>query len=397
MKYASASIPACPGLTKTKPEDFLVDEVPLYDFSGSGTHILVQIEKVGISTFEATRRICQEISFNERDVGSAGLKDSMGVTRQWLSFEHVDPAKFEALDIPKLKILQTTQHDNKLKRGHLAGNRFEIILRDVAAENVPHAQATLELLAKRGVPNWYDSQRFGRRGDSGQLGFALLKNDLESFFKQFLGTPETEKDHQLRDGRKAFDEGDIEAALKLFPNWANNERIALKAIAANGQTVKAMQKIPQKLKLLFLSAAQSQMFNDVLERRFDDYDHIQDGDLAMKESGATFLVESSDTEQERAVAGEISATGPIFGHKMQQPEGKIHELEQEVLASYNLDEQAFKLGKGLSQKGDRRPLRFALSEASCNYEDGNLRLQFTLPKGCYATVVLKEITKTDNR
>ncbi|MCF6228313.1 MAG: tRNA pseudouridine(13) synthase TruD [Planctomycetes bacterium] len=393
MKYASSDISACPGKIKTEPQDFIVEEIPLYEFAGSGTHTLVQIEKTGISTFEAVRRICREIGFNERNVGSAGLKDTQGITRQWLSFEHIEPAKFEALDIPKLKIIQTTRHENKLKRGHLAGNRFEIVLREVDEANVANAENTLEILAKRGVPNWYDSQRFGRRGDTGKLGFALLKNDYEGFFKLFLGTPETEQDTQVRDARIAYEEGKLEEALKLFPNWLNNERIALKAIIANGQTIKAMQKIPQKLKLLFLSAAQSQMFNDVLAQRFDSFDRVQNGDLAVLESGATFAVADADTEQERAISGEITATGPIFGHKMQQPDGEVLKLEQAVLADYGLDEQAFKLGKGLSQKGDRRALRFALSEASCNFDAGDLRLAFTLPKGCYATVILKEITK----
>jgi tRNA pseudouridine13 synthase len=395
MKYASHGISACRGIFKSTPEDFVVDEVPLYEFAGSGTHTLVKIEKTGISTFEAIKRICCEIGFNQRDVGSAGLKDTKGVTRQWLSFEHVEPAKFESLDIPKLKVVSSTRHGNKLKRGHLAGNRFEIAVREVSEADAEHARATLDLLAKRGVPNWYDSQRFGRRGDTGDLGFALLAQDYELFFKLFLGTPETERDEQTRDARKAFEGGELENALQLFPGWANNERIALKAVIAHGQTLKAMQKIPQKLKLLFLSAAQSTMFNQLLDKRFDAYDQIRTGDLAMKGSGATFIVEDAESERARAKAGEISATGPIFGHRMQQPTGEVLELEQSILNERGLDEQAFKLGKGLSQKGDRRPLRFMLTEASCTHDaaTGILHVQFRLPKGCYATVVLKEITK----
>ncbi|MDC1142068.1 tRNA pseudouridine(13) synthase TruD [Planctomycetota bacterium] len=395
MKYASANVPPCGGNIKSKPEDFVVDEVPLYEFTGTGTHTLVKIEKAGISTFEAVKRISQELGFNQRDVGSAGLKDSMGVTRQWLSFEHTAPAKFASLNIPKVKILETTLHENKLKRGHLAGNRFEIVIRDVAPEAAQHAQATLDLLAKRGVPNWYDSQRFGRRGDTGKLGFELLKQNYETFFKLFLGTPETERDEQTRDARSAYEAGDFEGALKLFPGWANNERIALKAVVSHGPSMKAMQKIPQKLKLLFLSAAQSQMFNEVLDERFDGYDQVQLGDLAMIHSGATFLVEDAATESVRAETGEITATGPIFGHKMQAPTGEVLALEQRILSAHGLDEQAFKLGKGLSQKGDRRSLRFALSEASCKHDPAAnaLHVQFRLPKGCYATVVLKEITK----
>src|SRR5688572_26176151 len=121
MLFASADLPGCHGTFKTANEDFRVAEVPLYAFSGSGDHTLVHIEKTGISTFEAIRRICQALDFPERDVGYAGLKDARGITRQWLSLEHVAPEKLAALALPKVSILETTRHNNKLKRGHLRG------------------------------------------------------------------------------------------------------------------------------------------------------------------------------------------------------------------------------------------------------------------------------------
>ncbi|MCC7508804.1 MAG: tRNA pseudouridine(13) synthase TruD [Planctomycetes bacterium] len=394
MKFASADIPACRGTIKAVNEDFRVFELPLYEFSGTGTHTLVHIEKSGIGTFEAIRRICEELKFPERDVGSAGLKDARGVTRQWLSFEHTPPERFMQLDLPRVKVLETTRHGNKLKRGHLRGNAFEVVLRDVAPEDVPHAAATLALLARRGVPNWYDSQRFGRRGDNARCGLAILRADWQAYFDTMLGDPDTERDPETRDARAAYLEAGPAAALQLWPRRQNNERAALKAVLDFGANEKALRKLPQKLKLLQVSSVQSLLFNRVLEQRFDDYDRVWNGDICRKENGADFLVTDAAADQPRADAFEISPTGPIFGYKMLQPQGRELELESAVLAAEQLTPQAFDAGRGLSQKGDRRPLRFRAADTQTDYADGNLTLCFSLPKGCYATVLLREITKS---
>ncbi|MBP9892204.1 MAG: tRNA pseudouridine(13) synthase TruD, partial [Planctomycetes bacterium] len=123
---------------------------------------------------------------------------------------------------------------------------------------------------------------------------------------------------------------------------------------------------------------------------------VWDGDLCEKENGAKFTVENAAIEQPRADALEISPTGPIFGTKMMEPKGRELELEQEVLTEAELTLESFDIGKGLSQKGDRRPYRFIARELTSSYADGALTLGFTLPKGCYATVLLKEITKGED-
>ena len=398
MRFASENIPPCRGLVKSAPEDFLVDEIPAYDFSGSGDHTLVQVEKTGISTFEAQRRICREIRFSERNVGYAGLKDSRGITRQWFSFEHVEPARFEALQIPRLRITRVTRHGNKLKRGHLSGNRFEITLREVAAENVPHALAALAVLQKRGVPNWYDAQRFGRAGDNDVLGLALVRRDWPGFFEALLGGPDAPAHAPTRAARKAFADSRHAEALELWPLGDNLERGALKALLEYGPTDRAVKRLPQRMKQLYVSSLQSRLFNSCLEGRFAEFDRVWEGDLCEKENGSCFPVTDAAAEQPRADALEISPTGPVFGHKMQQPSGRESDLEQSVLAQAGLKSPDFEVGGGLSQKGDRRAYRFALRDVAAGYDSGAraLKLAFTLPKGCYATVVLKEITKDTN-
>ncbi|MBX3474647.1 MAG: tRNA pseudouridine(13) synthase TruD [Planctomycetes bacterium] len=396
MRYASVAVPPCRGLIKSVFEDFRVDEIPAYEFAGTGTHVMVQVEKTGISTFEALRRICREIGYPERDAGYAGLKDARGITRQWFSFEHVDPARFAKLELPKLRVVATTRHGNKLKRGHLRGNRFEITLRDVAQGDVAHARATLDVLARRGVPNWYDEQRFGRSGTNDALGLALLRSDWPAFFNTLLGNPEHEPNAATRAARQAWADGNLANALELWPHNQNLERSALKAVQDYGISDKAAKRLPQKNKQFYLSALQSRLFNICLDRRFDEYDRVWPGDLCQKDNGAFFAVTDPAAEQPRADALEISPTGPIFGFKMQQPSGPTQQLEAAVLAEAGLTLDSFDIGGGLGQKGDRRPYRFALRDTACEYLEGSLKLAFTLPKGCYATIVLKEITKQDS-
>lgn len=395
MKFATADIPPCRGEFKSALEDFRVSEVPLYEFAGEGDHTLVLIEKAGISTFEAIRRTCRAVGFNERDVGYAGMKDAHGVTRQWLSFEHTDPEKFLTLSLPKVRVLEVTKHGNKLKRGHLAGNRFEVVLRGVNESDVPHAEAALQVLSRHGVPNWYDTQRFGRRGDNAVLGLALVRGRLDEYFELMLGGSDHERDPAVRAARQAFEDGELDGALKLWPSRDNFERKALHAIKDYGPTWKALKKLPQKVKQLQVSAVQSLLFNRVLERRFDDYDKVWEGDLAQKANGAYFAVEDEQAEQSRAESFEISPTGPVFGHKMRTPAGRAAVLEEGVLHEERLTREDFDIGQGLSQKGDRRPLRFPVGEVGTSFLDGALTLKFFLPKGCYATVLLREITKTD--
>jgi tRNA pseudouridine13 synthase len=119
------------------------------------------------------------------------------------------------------------------------------------------------------------------------------------------------------------------------------------------------------------------------------------GDLAWKHlNGACFLVDNCETEAHRADCFEISASGPMFGSRMTQPAGAVLDLERQVLADAGLSPEDFKPGSGIGLDGERRPLRVPLGDACCLMEGDVLRLKFALPKGSYATSVVREITKT---
>ena len=167
--FLTADLPGTGGIMKETPEDFLVAEIPLYLPCGEGEHTFAEIEKRGITTFEALRRVAKALDVAERDLGYAGMKDARGVTRQTFSIPRVAPERVLALELPGIRVLSAVLHKNKLKLGHLRGNRFSLRLREVATDAEAKASAVLAVLARRGVPNYFGEQRFGRRGDNDRL------------------------------------------------------------------------------------------------------------------------------------------------------------------------------------------------------------------------------------
>jgi tRNA pseudouridine13 synthase len=395
VQYLTDGLPGIGGTIKERVEDFLVEELPLYPPSGTGDHTFFEITKTGLSTFQAVRVIARALGVPSNRLGYAGLKDAQAITSQVLSVHGRLPETVTALDLPNIDVVWAERHKSKLKIGHLRGNRFTIRVRDVDCSALASCQAILEVLAQRGVPNRYGSQRFGRRGNSGELGKAVVRRDARGFINDFLGVPHYDESEVVQAARSRFDANQWEEALRLLPYSMEDERRALQTlIRARGDYDRAYSRVPKRLKVFLLSAYQSVLFNQVVDARLRTLDRVFVGDLAMKHPGrSVFRVEDQSSEQLRAVRFEISPTGPIFGYKMIQPLGQQGELEADILAEEDLVLEDFRVGGGIKARGQRRALRFQVHDPKVWYDDG-LMLSFWLLPGCYATVVLDEITKS---
>src|SRR5215217_6573673 len=156
--------PGVGGSIKRRAEDFFVQEVPLYEPSGEGEHVYCEIEKVGLTTFDAINRIAAAVGVSSRDVGYAGLKDARAVTRQILSVWGTTEEAMMKLQLPGITVRWAARHGNKLRLGHLAANRFAVKIRDVNPTDVVKLTAPIETIRRRGLPNYFGEQRFGRRG-----------------------------------------------------------------------------------------------------------------------------------------------------------------------------------------------------------------------------------------
>lgn len=386
-----------PGVIKADYEDFVVEELPLYPAAGAGTHTYFLLEKAGLATHQAVAEIARALGVARHDIGFAGLKDARAVTRQWLSVEHVEPERVAALGLSRLKILATTRHTNKLRLGHLQGNRFHIRVRQSDPDRLAELQDALAELGRHGVPNYFGSQRFGYRGDTWAVGRAIVAEDIDGAVDLMLGRPGPGDHGRVVQARQLYDQGDFEGAARAWPSLFRTERRMLRTLAREGgKRRRAFAAIDRTMRSFFVSAYQSELFNRVLSARLPGgLGTLWDGDLAWRhESGSVFRVPSAAAEQARADAGEISPTGPLFGYRMTQPEGEPWRVEEGVLSGEGLGPEAFHTPR-LRVKGSRRPLRFLPTEARASLGADRrgpyLALEFVLPRGCYATAVLREL------
>jgi len=311
------------------PEDFRVDEEPLYPASGTGEHTFVRVEKRLRTTEQVARDLARAAGARPRDVGYAGRKDRVAVATQWFSVPGLEPDRARALELSGARVLEAARHPHKLRTGQLRSNRFELWLRDVPPDAASGAGARLTELVARGFPNRFGAQRFGRDADNALRARRLARGELRA-----------------RDRREAR---------------------------------------------FLVSAWQAEVFNDALATRPLAPDAVEAGDLAVRhESGGLFWVEDADVEAPRAAAFEISATGPIFGSRMRWPRGAPEARERAVLARHGVAADAARIA-GVRVRGARRALRCRPGEARLERHGGDVLLCFRLPPGSFATVFVEEL------
>ncbi len=400
LPYLTPDSPGIGGQIKECPEDFRVDEVPLYSPCGEGTHLYFRLTKAGIPTPAAISRIARYMNVAPAEIGFAGLKDAQALTTQIMSLEHADERRLASLSDPAMTIEILARHGNKLRTGHLAGNRFSIRLRQVEpAAAIEPARRILDVLERRGVPNYFGPQRFGARGDTGDLGEMLVKGNLDEFIARYLGRPRKTDPEDCRAARDAFDGGFFARALERWPRHYADERRALSAYKKRQHAGPAVGAIDKRMKRLYVSAFQSMIFNEVLSRRLESLDKVFVGDLAQKvDSGGVFRVEDATVEQPRAERFEISPTGPIPGYRSDLASGEPGEIESAALAKFSVTTESFRGASAIGAKGARRALRFnpgcvSLTPGS-DARGEFLELSFNAPSGCYATALLRELMKT---
>jgi len=406
--YRTQGVPGLGGIIKQRPEDFLVDELPLYPPSGEGEHLMFLVEKRGMSTLHMARLLAAHFAVAHQAVGYAGLKDKHAITRQHVTV-HV-PGKrledFPALNHPSLTILWADYHNAKLRRGHLAGNGFSIRIRGVKPQQALHAHKALAVLARRGVANFVGGQRFGAWGVNHRIGLALVLGEADRACDLLLGPLDHAPDDQ---SRSLYAQGRYADALEALPRSARAEARVLAGLARGAPPDRAIWKMG-KTELGFMgSALQSWAFNAVLAARMEDggLDELRPGDVAWVHGArsTTFLVpddDDADDLRRRLAALEISPTGPLWGPSMRRAGGPTDQAERDALASCGLTPEAVdafaRAHRGVLE-GARRPLRVPLAspdvEGGVDEHGPFVRCGFELPRGAYATEVLAEVMKPE--
>jgi tRNA pseudouridine13 synthase len=318
---------------RRRPEDFRVDEVPLYPAAGSGDHTFLRVEKRLRTTEQVARALARAAGVRPRDVGYAGRKDRVAVTTQWLSVPGLDPKRALGLSLPGARVLEAVRHPHKLRTGQLRGNRFDILVHGVDADLHVAVAGRLEDILARGLENRFGAQRFGRGGQNLARARRLLRGERSA---------------------------------------------------------------PRGRETRFLwSVLQAAVFDAVLRDRPAPPDVLLPGDVAVRhDSGGLFVVDDPAAEATRARAFEISPTGPIFGTREISPEGEVAARERAALEAHGIDPDDLPRPRGVRLRGARRPLRVRPTEASLTRCATGARLRFVLPPGSYATVLIETLLGT---
>lgn len=317
------------GTIRNTPDDFIVNEIQSFEFSGTGEHAFVLIEKCSENTDYVARLLARFAGVRQRDVSYAGLKDRHARTRQWFSVwlpGKPDP-DWEAINSETIKVLQATRHSKKLKRGSLAGNQFILRVRDWVGDKAVLEQQ-LQIIKVQGVPNYYGTQRFGCEG------------------------------------------ANIEKAIAMFSG----------------------EKVSRNLRSMYLSAARSYLFNHILSERVkqSNWNQVLVGDFLMFDNSNSFFKADTidDSVLQRVDQQDLHPTGVLWGNSTEAPPTL---LEQQIINQFDeLSKGLCAFGVEKSRRALRSQLYDLQWQF---IDSSSLKLQFTLNPGCYATSFLREFVQ----
>lgn len=363
-------------------ENFGVEEIPAYEPCGSGEHLYVRIEKRGLTSDEVADQLAKACRVKSMAVSCAGRKDRHAVTSQWFSVHFGDETGLASLQGDHLRVLAVSRHRNKLKPGHLRGNRFRLVLGGVA--DCEGLKRDLARLAQEGVPNRFGAQRFGTHRANLAVAAALGRGDLATAVRFMV------------DAAGLWRPGE-----PLPSNWVPGPegRAIAHLRRRDGDWPGALRAAGDAYRRLIASAAQSAVFNAILDARIRAglLHVLRAGDLALNIKGAPFVCAEADLPDlnRRAAPGvlDVVASGPLPGTQRLGPAPAVAEEERGWSAGTGIDWAWFGRGGALESPGDRRGLimRFLEAPALAEAGEGRLALTFALPSGGYATTVLEEL------
>ena len=315
---------------KVLPEDFRVDEELPFEPDGEGEHQYLLIEKIGHNTDWIAGNLAKHAGVKRSMVNYAGRKDRQGITRQWfsVSLPGLRDPDWQGFESETVKIIRKSRHRRKLRTGALKSNRFDIKLRMVEG-NHNELEKKLNLIAHKGVPNYFGKQRFGKYNRN------------------------------------------LHKAVDLF---------------------EGNFRVPRNKRSMYLSAARSWLFNRVLSSRVEQlsWNKYINGDIFGFHDNNSLIFNGEDESlKSRLKNSEVSVTAPLWGKGRLQSDGECFRLEDNICSFYSI------LCDGLEKVGmkqERRILSLLPKNMDWVWEGVNtLRLKFNLPKGCFATSVLREL------
>ena len=432
------------GRLRTTPEDFAVRELEAFETepvdadSGAYPNLVFRATLRDWDTNDFASELSDRVGISRERVSWAGTKDKRAVTTQLFSVDGVDPGDLPKIDGAEIEVVGRA--GRPVLFGDLAGNAFEITVRDVdGPAGVDEITDDLRAFAGSGggaggdgggpsttddpttiaVPNYFGQQRFGsKRPITHEVGLAIAQDDWEGAVMAYLGNPNEREPEATQEARAFVEETrDWEEALERFPRALGYERALCHSLAdADEESPEAyraaLETLPTNLQTLFVNAAQSYLFNRILSERLErglPFDRPVAGDvvcfadadapdgLALPDTDRTQRVTEArvDTVERHCERGRAFVTAPLVGTETELADGEPGEIEREVLADAGIEPGDFSLPGEFDSSGTRRAVQVRTDVGTQRQEDDVVDFAFALPKGSYATVALREYLKRD--
>ncbi|MEE9594706.1 MAG: tRNA pseudouridine(13) synthase TruD [Candidatus Hydrothermarchaeales archaeon] len=376
LDFFATDTPGIGGRLRTVVEDFEVEEMPLQipvDQSGEYTHFT--LEKSNWETIGAVKALARALGISQKRFGYAGSKDRRAVTRQRVAVWQVEPEQLAEIRIKDIKLYDFVKSNSRLSLGNSEGNSFKIVVRDARLRGVDvenELSETREQMVERGIPSYFGYQRFGvSRPNTHLVGRELVLGSLEGAVMRYLAFPyKTESEESQRARQYLEDTGDYRGALDVYPKKLGYERAMLDALSKNPRDYAgALRRLPKKLMTMLVHAYQSYLFNKLLSRVIEE--EMFQTDLML----------------------------PLLGYRTKL-EDALSDIFADILEEEGLSSRKFFI-KSMPEVSAPGGVRTAGLEVVPDYdivetnESSKVMVSFNLPTGCYATVVLRELMKTD--
>lgn len=388
------------GSIKNSAEDFIVKEItkeglvlePNKEYNlgkESGKFAVFVLQKRNWNTQEALIAIAKRLGRGKKSIGYAGMKDRIATTVQLASIYGVGAEQLRQIRIKDISINGAWSSKEGIKMGDLLGNSFSVKIKGSSKEKEKIERILDEL--NNQFPNYFDRQRFGIRGNNHIIGMHIIKGEFEEAVFEYLTSSSNERNEAAVEARRRlYEERDFKKALEYFPKYLKNERSVIDYMARYNNYANALRKLPRGLSLLFVHAVEDYIFNLALEERIKANDlELNKDELSCRANSYGF-----PNIEDRAIG--LEGSFPVFalvGYESKDEE--ISGYEKEVMDKLGISKEDFHIKSmpELSMKGSYR-VCFAPFRDFSYYIEDELSMNFSLPAGSYATVLIREFTKT---
>lgn len=407
--------PGIGGKLRVNVEDFIVDEISINPKKQNGEYTIAQIRARNWETFKLVNEISKRLKISRNRISFAGTKDKRAITTQLISIKD-KLNNVKQIDIPDVEISNLYSSNKKIEIGYLIGNKFNIIIREIEKDGreVKEIVESIgnQIISTGGFPNFFGVQRFGTlRPISHIVGENIINENFKEAVFTYIANPMKTEDVEVYNARKFLEETlDFREALKIYPKYLNFERAMINHLINNSKDyIGALSKLPKNLRLMFIHAYQSYLFNKIISERMKKGLPINEpiiGDICLPIEKNGIINRKTRIEvnesnylkvKKKLKEGKAVVSGILFGYKSDFAKGMQGEIERKIIEHEGIKGEDFIIPKiqELSSKGTRREILAPLRKIDWKVNK-DVKLEFELKKGSYATSLLREFMKCDD-